>query len=162
MVATDIAARGLDIEKLSLVVNFDLPVVPETYIHRIGRTGRAGLSGESILFCSEEEEGLLKDIERHIGKRVPVVENHRFSASFEKKEQRVAQKLPPPKQSFQKPQSTQKPQSNRKTSKPFPKATKRPNTEYATPSQQQLNQLKKNQDSDKSKYSQPKQQNKKS
>lgn len=82
LVATDIAARGLDIEKLSHVVNYDLPDVPETYIHRIGRTGRAGLSGESFTFVSEDETDLLKDIERHIGMKIPVVKDHPYAVVF--------------------------------------------------------------------------------
>jgi ATP-dependent RNA helicase RhlE len=72
LVATDIAARGLDIEGLSHVVNFDLPEVPETYIHRIGRTGRAGFSGISISFQTPDEEKYLRDIEKHIGMKIPV------------------------------------------------------------------------------------------
>ncbi len=66
LIATDIAARGIDIDELSHVVNYDLPEVPETYIHRIGRTGRAGFSGVAISFCSPEETPLLKAIEKHI------------------------------------------------------------------------------------------------
>lgn len=72
LVATDIAARGLDIDALSHVFNYDLPNEPESYVHRIGRTGRAGLSGMAVSFCSAEERGFLKDIERVIGKKVPV------------------------------------------------------------------------------------------
>ena len=72
LVATDIAARGLDIEGLSHVINFDLPEVPETYIHRIGRTGRAGFSGISISFQTPDEEKYLRDIEKHIGMKIPV------------------------------------------------------------------------------------------
>lgn len=79
LVATDIAARGLDIDQLSHVIIFDLPEVSETYVHRIGRTGRAGLAGTAISFCSDEEFGLLKDIQRLIGKAIPVVKNHPFS-----------------------------------------------------------------------------------
>lgn len=78
LIATDIAARGIDIDSLSHVVNFDLPNVPETYVHRIGRTGRAGMSGTAIAFCSAEELPLLKDIEKLIGKRIPVIEEHEF------------------------------------------------------------------------------------
>jgi len=78
LVATDIAARGIDIDELSHVVNYDLPEVPETYVHRIGRTGRAGLSGIAIAFCDQEEKGLLKEIQKLIGKDVPVVEDHPF------------------------------------------------------------------------------------
>jgi ATP-dependent RNA helicase RhlE len=71
LVATDIAARGLDIEQLPHVVNFDLPNVPEDYVHRIGRTGRAGATGEAISLVSREEEPLLRDIERVIRRPVP-------------------------------------------------------------------------------------------
>lgn len=78
LVATDIAARGLDIEELSDVVNYNLPEVPETYVHRIGRTGRAGLGGRAISFCDFEEKQLLKDIQKLIGKTLPVIENHPY------------------------------------------------------------------------------------
>jgi ATP-dependent RNA helicase RhlE len=71
LVATDIAARGLDIEQLPHVVNFDLPNVPEDYVHRIGRTGRAGATGEAISLVSREEEALLRDIERLIKRPIP-------------------------------------------------------------------------------------------
>jgi ATP-dependent RNA helicase RhlE len=64
LVATDVAARGLDIERLPLVVNYDLPLVPQDYVHRIGRTGRAGLAGEAISLATHAERGLLKDIQR--------------------------------------------------------------------------------------------------
>ncbi|MEI3140466.1 MAG: helicase-related protein [Lawsonibacter sp.] len=78
LVATDIAARGLDIEELSHVFNYNLPEVPETYVHRIGRTGRAGRGGEAIAFCDFGEQPLLRDIEKLIGKQLPVVEDHPF------------------------------------------------------------------------------------
>ncbi len=78
LVATDIAARGLDIVELSHVVNFDLPNEPEAYVHRIGRTGRAGASGIAISFCSFEERPLLADIERLMGKHLAVVSEHPF------------------------------------------------------------------------------------
>lgn len=78
LVATDIAARGIDVEELACVVNNDLPEVPETYVHRIGRTGRAGRSGVAVSFCSSEEMPLLKDIQKLIGKKIPVVEQHDF------------------------------------------------------------------------------------
>lgn len=74
LVATDVAARGLDIDDVTHVVNYDLPVEPEAYVHRIGRTARAGASGKAISFCDSEERGLLKDIEKMIGRRVPVLE----------------------------------------------------------------------------------------
>jgi ATP-dependent RNA helicase RhlE len=72
LVATDIAARGIDIDELSHVLNYELPNVPETYVHRIGRTGRAGASGRAISFCDAEERAYLRDIEKLIGKKVPV------------------------------------------------------------------------------------------
>ncbi len=78
LVATDIAARGLDIEDLTCVFNYNLPEVPETYVHRIGRTGRAGKDGIAISFCDYGEKPLLRDIEKLIGKSIPVVEDHPF------------------------------------------------------------------------------------
>ncbi len=71
LVATDVAARGIDVEGISLVVNFDLPNVAESYVHRIGRTGRAGAAGKAISFCDADERGLLRDIERLIRRRLP-------------------------------------------------------------------------------------------
>ena len=76
LVATDIAARGLDIEELPYVFNYDLPDLPETNIHRIGRTGRAGMAGEAVSFCSIQEKGRLAEIENLLGKPVPVIEGH--------------------------------------------------------------------------------------
>jgi len=78
LVATDIAARGIDVEELSHVIIFDLPEVPETYVHRIGRTGRAGLGGKAISFCDQEEKSLLRDIQKLISKSIPVVEDHPY------------------------------------------------------------------------------------
>jgi len=78
LIATDIAARGIDIDELSHVINFDLPEVPETYVHRIGRTGRAGLGGVAISFCDFDEKPLLADIERLIGKPITVVTDHPY------------------------------------------------------------------------------------
>jgi ATP-dependent RNA helicase RhlE len=73
LVATDVAARGLDVDDITHVVNFDLPMEPEAYVHRIGRTGRAGRTGVAISFCDAEERGLLRDIEKVMGKKVPVI-----------------------------------------------------------------------------------------
>jgi len=81
LVATDIAARGIDVEELSHVINFDLPNIPETYVHRIGRTGRAGLGGVAISFCDLEEKPFLKDIQKLITKSIPVIEDHPYPAS---------------------------------------------------------------------------------
>jgi len=75
LVATDIAARGIDVDGVSHVINYDLPHVPESYVHRIGRTARAGATGEAIAFCTPEERGLLRDIERTIRQPVPVKEH---------------------------------------------------------------------------------------
>jgi ATP-dependent RNA helicase RhlE len=73
LVATDIAARGIDVDALGHVVNFDVPLVPEDYIHRVGRTGRAEATGDAFTFVSPEEEGNLRDIERAIARRLPRV-----------------------------------------------------------------------------------------
>jgi ATP-dependent RNA helicase RhlE len=78
LVATDIAARGIDVEELSHVINYDLPNIPETYVHRIGRTGRAGLSGIAYSFCDTEEKGYLMDIHRLIGRPIPMAEHNPF------------------------------------------------------------------------------------
>lgn len=80
LVATDIAARGIDIDNLPLVINFDLPNVPETYIHRIGRTGRAGNDGRALSFCDTEERAYLKDIQKLLGRSIPMSE-HPFGRS---------------------------------------------------------------------------------
>ena len=81
LIATDIAARGIDVDHLTHVFNFELPNVPETYVHRIGRTGRAGRSGVAIAFCDREELPLLKDIHKLIKKDIPVVEEHAYLPS---------------------------------------------------------------------------------
>ena len=78
LVATDIAARGIDIESLPYVINFDLPNIPETYVHRIGRTGRAGNDGISISFCSKDEEPYWKDIQKLIKVNVKIMKDHPF------------------------------------------------------------------------------------
>ena len=75
LVATDIAARGIDIDDLSHVINFELPNIPESYVHRIGRTGRAGANGSAIAFCDAEEKEYLRDIQRLIGLKIPETEN---------------------------------------------------------------------------------------
>ncbi|MDF2884773.1 MAG: rhlE [Clostridiaceae bacterium] len=81
LVATDIAARGIDVDELSHVINFDLPEVPETYVHRIGRTGRAGQQGTALSFCDAEEMDYLKNIEKLICMKIPVVEEHPYKLS---------------------------------------------------------------------------------
>jgi len=79
LVATDIAARGIDIEELPLVINYDLPNISETYVHRIGRTGRASASGVAISFCNQEERPYLMDIQKLIKQNIPVVLDHPFT-----------------------------------------------------------------------------------
>ena len=78
LIATDIAARGIDVEELSLVINFDLPNISETYVHRIGRTGRAKASGIALSFCNAEEKAFLVDIEKLINQKIPVIDEHPF------------------------------------------------------------------------------------
>jgi len=78
LVATDIAARGIDIDELSHVINFEIPNIPETYVHRIGRTGRAGLGGVALSLCDTEEKPYLRDINKLIAKTIPVIENHPY------------------------------------------------------------------------------------
>ncbi len=78
LVATDIAARGIDIDGLTHVINFDIPNIPETYVHRIGRTGRAGASGRALSFCDHEEKAFLRDITRLIKRDIPEVKDHPF------------------------------------------------------------------------------------
>lgn len=104
LVATDIAARGIDIDKLQYVVNFDIPNVAETYVHRIGRSGRAGEAGVSISLCEPEENDYLKDIEKLIKQKIPVVNENPFPQTdkpmttaekkeFEKEKQRRKQEF---------------------------------------------------------------------
>jgi ATP-dependent RNA helicase RhlE len=92
LVATDIAARGIDVDGISHVVNYDLPNVPESYVHRIGRTGRAGAAGVAISFCDAEERAYLRDIERLIQRRIPVAGDHepRPAAALEPRRAPVA------------------------------------------------------------------------
>jgi len=78
LVATDIAARGIDVDDLEYVINYEIPNISETYVHRIGRTGRAGANGTAISFCDAEEKVYLRDIEKLITKKITVVEDHPF------------------------------------------------------------------------------------
>src|SRR5690606_32815188 len=85
LVATDIAARGIDVEALEHVVNFDVPMVPDDYIHRVGRTARAEATGDAFTFVSPQEEGDLRGIERAVGRRLPrvIVPDFDYGASPE-------------------------------------------------------------------------------
>ncbi|WKK82812.2 DEAD/DEAH box helicase [Marivirga arenosa] len=104
LVATDIAARGIDIDKLQFVINYDIPNVAETYVHRIGRSGRAGESGLAISFCEPEENEYVKEIEKLIKQKIPVVNKNPFPQTdkpmttaekkeFEKEKQRRKQEF---------------------------------------------------------------------
>jgi ATP-dependent RNA helicase RhlE len=93
LIATDIAARGIDIDELTHVINYELPNIPETYVHRIGRTGRAGASGIAFSFCDQEEIDFLKDIHKLISKPIPVNEEHPYPMS----PSAVAKKMEPAK-----------------------------------------------------------------
>lgn len=78
LIATDLAARGIDVEKISHIINFDLPTEPETFVHRIGRTARAGASGSALSFCDPTEKSYLRDILAHLGEEIEVDEDHPF------------------------------------------------------------------------------------
>lgn len=95
LVATDIAARGIDIDELTHVFNFELPNIPESYVHRIGRTGRAGANGIAISFCDAEERKYLKNIQKLIGMTIPVEENHAYPLVDENPVKPEKQKRPP-------------------------------------------------------------------
>lgn len=92
LIATDIAARGIDVDHLSHVINYDLPNVPETYVHRIGRTGRAGREGIAFSFCDAEEVPYLKDIQKLIGKEIPVAGGNEFATEAVKEAVREKKK----------------------------------------------------------------------
>ncbi|HEX4141841.1 MAG TPA: DEAD/DEAH box helicase [Candidatus Methylacidiphilales bacterium] len=81
LIATDIAARGIDVKGISLVVNYDLPEEPESYVHRIGRTARAGRDGIAVAFCDDSERNLLRQVERLIRRPIPVLKGHPYEAS---------------------------------------------------------------------------------
>jgi ATP-dependent RNA helicase RhlE len=90
LVATDIAARGIDVDDLCFVINYELPNSPETYIHRIGRTGRAGTKGVALSFCDSEERSFLKDINKLPNIQISIVREHPYESTgpvaFEKKD----------------------------------------------------------------------------
>lgn len=107
LVATDIAARGIDVDELEYVINFDIPNIPETYVHRIGRTGRAGSRGTAYSFCDATEKPYIKDIEKLIRKKIPVADAHPYPLTDHNPEKPVKQERRP---SSQKP--ARKPQQN--------------------------------------------------
>ena len=85
LVATDIASRGIDVELLEYVINYEIPNIPETYVHRIGRSGRAGASGIAYSFCDDEERDYIRDIEKLIKNQIPVVTDHPYPLVFTEK-----------------------------------------------------------------------------
>src|SRR5205085_5827334 len=119
LVATDIAARGIDVEGISHVFNYDLPNVAESYVHRIGRTARAGAAGTAIAFCDHEERGLLRDIERTIRQSVPVMQ-HELALRHAPAEQRSGPPAPSRKPLSGKPQQARngRPSHGAQDSKP--------------------------------------------
>lgn len=140
LVATDVAARGIDIEQLSHVVNLNIPAVSETYIHRIGRTGRAGMSGTAISFCNNQELPRLKAIEKLQGKELECVENHPYllyNVSIQQSREKYREK-PKAKgsQNRRNGKSTQKSRNSEKATREprnSEKATRKPrNSENAT------------------------------
>ncbi len=138
LVATDIAARGIDIDDLTHVFNFDLPNIPETYVHRIGRTGRAGASGIAISFCEAEELPYLSDIQKLIGQQVPAERDQPYDAGYEapilgqKLGKKPVPQQPKPAQNQARPQQNQpKDQYRSALNKPTPR-----NQPKGTPIQQ--------------------------
>jgi ATP-dependent RNA helicase RhlE len=123
LVATDIASRGIDIDDISHVINFELPNEPESYVHRIGRTARAGADGTAFSFCAAEERDYLRDIERLIRQRIEVMD-HTFHSEAAENAVGAAAK-PPPKKAFVR-NTRFKHKSNRapKNRKPFSRNTK--------------------------------------
>ncbi|GAB2698027.1 DEAD/DEAH box helicase [Mucilaginibacter koreensis] len=114
LVATDIAARGIDIDELTHVINFELPNVPETYVHRIGRTGRAGANGIALSFCDDEEKDFLKDIEKLIARKVPVNDAHPYPMKQLSQTERLREELKKNPQHRNTPSSSQRNQQRRK------------------------------------------------
>jgi ATP-dependent RNA helicase RhlE len=115
LVATDIAARGLDIDDVTHVVNFDLPMEPESYVHRIGRTARAGAAGTALSFCDADEVTLLRAIEKTIRQPVPVDDSHPFHAGPIAQLHRV-----PVKAGATTPQRPDRPRRRRRSGRPAP------------------------------------------
>jgi ATP-dependent RNA helicase RhlE len=129
LVATDIAARGIDIDELSHVINYELPNVPETYVHRIGRTGRAGASGIAISFCEAEERPYLRDIQKLISRNIPVVSGHPWESQGGITH--TPQPVPVQRQQQPRGRNAQRPQ----TQKPRPQQQRKEEPSYARPPQ---------------------------
>lgn len=112
LVATDIAARGIDIDDMGYVINYELPNIPETYVHRIGRTGRAGAEGIAVSFCDHEEKPYLRDIQKLTRKTIPVVTGHAFDVPLTHLNDRPQVKPVAA--------NTEKKRFNKRRNKPFP------------------------------------------
>jgi ATP-dependent RNA helicase RhlE len=117
LVATDIAARGIDVDDLEYVINYEIPNVPETYVHRIGRTGRAGASGNAISFCAPDEKAYVRDIEKLTGKKIPVAHDNPYAQS--ERSHTREERGPAPEIKLAKPQhQTRQQQTNRQDGRP--------------------------------------------
>jgi len=126
LVATDIAARGIDVSDLALVVNYDLPNISETYVHRIGRTGRAKASGIAISFCSAEEKPYLRDIQKLISQKIPVISEHPFLEGNDEITPKKPQQARRKPQGKWKPKPKSKPRGNNPTNSSNTSTHKKP------------------------------------
>ncbi len=125
LVATDIAARGIDIDQLSQVINYEIPNVPETYVHRIGRTGRAGADGAAMSFCDSEETAFLRDIQRLIKIEIPVNKEHEWNKSAEFSSLMIGMKKASPPPMNKRPSQPSNANKNRNR-KPYGRDNRRP------------------------------------
>jgi ATP-dependent RNA helicase RhlE len=116
LVATDIAARGIDIDELALVINYEIPNISETYIHRIGRTGRAGSSGKAISFSDYEEKAFIRDIQKLMDLKIPVIENHSYPMEYFEIPEKKPQQGRPSRNQSKKPVS-KKPNTSKSTNR---------------------------------------------
>ncbi len=119
LVATDIAARGIDIDDLTLVINFEVPNISETYVHRIGRTGRAGASGKAISFSDYEEKAYIRDIQKLMGQTIPVVQDHDYPMELFEIPEKKQQQRRPSRNQGQKPASKRSGSGNSSNRKRF-------------------------------------------
>lgn len=129
LVATDIAARGIDVDDLEYVINYEIPNVPETYVHRIGRTGRAGASGTALSFCSPDEKPFVRDIEKLTGKKIPVAHDHPFAKSERASEPQLSHARPqqhPRQQQQPRQQNSRQQHSNRQDARQQDSNSNRP------------------------------------
>ena len=126
LVATDVAARGIDIDNISHVINYDLPVEPESYVHRIGRTGRAGAEGIALTFCSSHEKRELKAIERLIGMPIPPAENQPKPVPRQENRSKPKQASPSKRSQPQKPNPSGRPPARRAFTEPKEESTAKP------------------------------------